>query len=127
MNSSELNKFLSGDLSGKELQILIEQEVTNYAELMKMKGASISLNFYEDQEVFINIKSITRLLQETLTENLSNIHLAYICDCITLGEKVHFETEKINDIIFNIADPEVHGGYKSKADLEQTLAYLISG
>ncbi len=94
---------------------------------MKKKGASISLSFYEDQEVFINIKSITRLLQETLTENLSNIHLAYICDCITLEEKVHFENEKINDIIFNIADPEVHGGYKLKIDLEQTLAYLISG
>lgn len=127
MNSSDLNKFLLGNLSSKEIEILIEEEVENYSLLMKKKGSSIALNIYEDQEIFIDTKQIKRLLEETLSGNLSNIYFAYICDCLTLGERTRFKNKKIVDIIFDSADPEINGGYKSNEDLKQMLAHLNEG
>ena len=65
----------------------------------------------------LNDEAIKKLLLEALSGNLSKIHLAYICDCLTLGEKVHFENENLKDLIFEIADPEINGGYKTNSEL----------
>jgi hypothetical protein len=60
-------------------------------------------------------------LDFVIAGRLTNIHLAYICDCLTLADNLTTD-EKINDLIFEIADPEINGGYVDK----ETLMNMVS-
>jgi hypothetical protein len=126
MKSSELNGLLNGSFSGEDLHRLIKDEVSNYSLLMKKKGSTIPLRFYEDEEIFLKNSNFTKLLLGTLSGGLSNIHLAYICDCLSLGEEVHFENEKLKDLVFGIADPEINGGYKKDSEIKEFIADLTN-
>jgi len=124
MKSSDINQLLSGNFSVRDLQLTINDEVSTYAILMEKKGSSVPLIFYEDEEIFLNDTNIKILLQETLSGDLSNVHLAYIFDCFTSGEKVRFETEQVKEIIYEIADPEINGGYKSNKQLQDLISNI---
>ncbi len=124
MNSSDLNRFFNNELSGKALALKIKVEVLEYAVLLKKKGSCINLRFTEDQDLLLTAISFKKLLFEILSGSLSNIHLAYICDCITLGERIDIPNERLNDLIFGIADPEINGGYKSDAEINAFILYL---
>jgi hypothetical protein len=104
--------------------VAIQAEVASYSELMKKMGASIPLIFDEDEEITLKSSSITILLQEALSGSLSNVHLAYICDCLTLGQKIDYADEKLQDTIFTIADPEINGGYKTHLELKTLIEGL---
>lgn len=121
MKSSDLNKLFKGLFTGHELKETIHGEVSSYCELMKKRGASIPLKFLEDEEIIIDCSAIERLLQEALSKRLSNADLAYICDCLTLGNKVDYTNEKTKDMIFEIADPEINGGFKTDDELRQLI------
>ncbi|HEV7349852.1 hypothetical protein [Telluribacter sp.] len=126
MKSSELNKFLYTGLGGDDFKALIENEAASYGQLMEKVGLRISLIFDEDEELLLNDTSIKKLLQETLSGSLSNVDLAYICDCLTLGERVDYESEEAKNIIFEIADPEINGGYKSDEELKSMINALTT-
>jgi hypothetical protein len=79
--------------------------------------------FEEDEEVIIDNSAIRKLLQETIDGSLSSIALAYICDCLTLGEKVDFKNEEAQDIVYQIADPEINGGFKTEVELKQLMHF----
>lgn len=100
---------------------MLRQEVESYSELLIKKGSSISMIFDEDEEVIIDNPAIQKLLKETIDGRLSNVALAYICDCLTLGEKVDFKDEEAQDIVYRIADPEINGGFKSDMELKQLI------
>ena len=121
MKSSDLNQLLKGTSSGGYLQSIINEEVLSYESLLKKKGSSIPLIFHEDEDIMLDAMSVNKLLQEVITGKLSNVHLAYICDCLTLGERVDFANEKLKDLIFELADPEINGGYKSNPELKEML------
>jgi hypothetical protein len=122
MNSSDLNKLLVGISTGEDLQIIIQKEASFYYQLMmEKKGSSIPLKFNEDEEINLDGLAINTLLHETLSGRLSNVQLAYICDCLTLGEKVFFLDEKVEDMVRSIADPEINGGFKSDTDLKTII------
>ena len=121
MKSSQLNALIAGHLTGKSLSGLLVDEVSSYANLSEKRGATIPLRFVEDEDVVINQVGIKRLLQETLIGHLTNIDLAYICDCLTLGDRVEFNTEGLKTLVFEIADPEINGGYKSNAELQSLI------
>lgn len=124
MKASDLNNFLQGISTVETLKQIIEEEVSTYKELMNNKGSAIAISFDEDEETVLDSPAIKKLLQETLSENLSNIYLAYICDCLTLGENVDFKDVLTHNIVFEIADPEINGGYKTKAELNQLIERL---
>lgn len=124
MNTSDLNDTLNGQVSGQALAEKISSDVTQYALLLKKKGSTIPLNFIEDKEIFLSRSSIGKLFGEVLSGNLSNVDLAYICDCLTLGESVFFETENLKDIIFDLADPEINGGFKKTEEIADLLNRL---
>ena len=71
----------------------------------------------EDEEITLDNSAIKKLILETLSGRLSNVDLAYVCDCLPLGEKVDYMDEKAKDIIFEISDPEINGGFKSDLEL----------
>jgi hypothetical protein len=121
MKSSELNKFLNKSFTGTEFKALIESEAAYYGKLMEKKGSSIPLIFNEDEELLLNEASIKRLLQETLLGGLSNVDLAYVCDCLTLGERIDYDSQGAKDVVFEIADPEINGGYKSREELQRMI------
>ncbi len=52
------------------------------------------------------------------------MNLAYICDCLTVRELVNFENDKVEDLVFAIADPEINGGYQTRRDLESIINFL---
>jgi hypothetical protein len=82
------------------------------------------LRFTEDQDIVLRKSSIKKLLDETYQGNLSNIDLAYICDCLTLGERVEFENEVLKEMIFELADPEINGSFKTSEEIEILLDVL---
>ena len=121
MNASDLNDTLNGITSGKTLAEIISKEVEIYKLLFQKKGSSISLYFNEDKVITLSSSSIKKLLNETYNGNLSNVHLAYICDCLTLGEKVVYESEFLENLIFSLADPEINGGFKKPEEISNLL------
>ena len=121
MNASDLNDTLNGITSGKTLAEIISKEVEIYKLLFQKKGSSISLYFNEDKVITLSSSSIKKLLNETYNGNLSNVHLAYICDCLTLGEKVVYESEFLENLIFSLADPEINGGFKKPEEISSLL------
>jgi hypothetical protein len=124
MNTSDLDNALNGYSSGQVLAEKISNEVEEYKLLLNKTGSSIPLRFNEDKEIFLSNSSIKKLLKETYEGNLSNVHLAYICDCLTLGERVLFESEVLKEMIFDLADPEINGGFKTPEEIADLLNKL---
>jgi hypothetical protein len=124
MKSSDLNSFFLGNIDVMDIKNSIQQDVENYSRLMKREGSTIPLNFIDNESVHMNQANLKKLLQETINGKLSNIHLAYICDCLSIAEDFDFENEKILNVINEIADPEINGGYKSIDELNELLKKL---
>ena len=99
MKSSDINSFFLGNIEVIDIKNSIQQDVENYSLLMKNEGSTIPLNFSDDESIHINQANLKKLLLETINGNLNNIHLAYICDCLTLVEDIHFQNEKISNLI----------------------------
>lgn len=125
MTSNDIISFLSSETNTADFKKVIDTDVENYIILLKKTGSSIQLNFHDDGEINLDTKKLIRLLNETRTGNLSSAHLAYVCDCLTLADCINYENEKIQDIVFSIADPEINGGYKSTDEIEQILISLV--
>jgi hypothetical protein len=122
MNTSDLESALNSDSFEQTLADKIHNEVEKYKLLLKKTGSSIPLRFNEDKGIILKYSSIKKLLRATQEGKLSNVHLAYICDCLTLGERVVFESEEVKEIIFDLADPEINGGFKTPEE----IAYLLN-
>jgi len=52
---------------------------------------------------------------------LTSVELAYICNCLSLGEKVDYADGKSQDILSGIVDPQINGGFKTIRELEQFI------
>ncbi|AWI26822.1 hypothetical protein [Flavobacterium pallidum] len=118
MNASTLNKVLKDESKIQLLKTEINAEVSAYEKLMQKTGSSINLYFNEDESTFLNTQGLSNLINQTLNGSLNNVELAYICDCLTLAENSEFENDLAKEIVFEIADPEIIGGYKSIEELK---------
>lgn len=121
MTSSELNKFLDGNLTVDEFNASIADEAENYRRLMTKKGSTVQLQLIEDEEITLDKLKLKKMFDFVIAGQLSNIQLAYICDCLTLAERLRTD-EETKDMIFEIADPEINRGYLDK----EALRHLIS-
>ncbi len=124
MKLSDLNRLIENLLTGDQFKQLIKKEVSTYCELMPMRGSTIPLIVDEDQEIILDDKAIKKLLEDVIKGKLSNVDLAYICDCISVSENVTLSDEKVENIVFGIADPEINGGFKSDWELQQLIEDL---
>ncbi len=113
MTSRELNRLLDDKFTVDDFKVSIADEVENYGRLMNKKGSTIDLRFNEGEEITLDKLKFKKLLDFVIAGQLSNIHLAYICDCLTLADKLTTD-EKIHELIFELADPEINGGYADK-------------
>ena len=110
MKASELNNYFDNVLSLEVFFEKLRPEVSEYISKMPKRGSSIPIYFEEDQEVnFANIK-LRKLLIEISLENYNLNTLAYICDCLTVGEKIHYTDPISTEIIFDLADNEMCAG-----------------
>ena len=124
MTSSALNLLITGRISGNDFSALLADEITTYGTLIKKMGAGIPLIFNEDEAIAIDHVWLKGLLKEVLTGSLNTMELAYICDCLTLGERVTYSDGKLKDIIFGIADPEINGGFSTISKIEVLINQL---
>jgi hypothetical protein len=124
MTSSALNLLITGRISGNDFSALLADEITTYGTLIKKMGAGIPLVFNEDEAIAIDHVWLKGLLKEVLTGSLNTMELAYICDCLTLGERVTYSDGKLKDIIFEIADPEINGGFSTISEIEVLINQL---
>jgi len=83
MKSSDLNNLFNNLSTGDDFKQAIQGEATSYTELMKKRGARIPLILDEDEEITLDNSAIKKLILETLSGRLSNVDLAYVCDCLT--------------------------------------------
>jgi hypothetical protein len=123
MRSRELNKFLDDKFTADEFKASIADEVENYGRLMNKKGSTVDLRLNEDEEITLDKLRFKKLLDFVIAGRLSNIHLAYICDCLTLADKLTTD-EKTRDLIFEIADPEINGGYLDNERLTDMVSRI---
>lgn len=111
MKSSIINLYIENWLFGIELHKTVEKEVAEYCESMVKIGSTSNLYFSEDETIYFDRLAIVKLLGEVINGNLSPQALAYICDCFTLGDRIEYQNGLIKDAIFQIADPEINGGF----------------
>ncbi|WP_396188168.1 hypothetical protein [Flavobacterium sp.] len=122
MISKELNDYLNERTTIDVFKNGIREEVADYESLLKKKGATINLYYDNVENVYLENSSVKKLLEETISGKLTNIELAYICDCLTLAENIEFQNEQVQDFIFGVADPEINGGFKTEKELKSLLA-----
>jgi hypothetical protein len=108
MKASDLAKYLDNQTPGNLFFNSIRTEVLNYNELMKKTGSSIALTFDEDQKTTLGIGHFKKLLQDIQLTQSNPSYLSYICDCLTLGENVEYDDDKIEDLIWTLSDPEIN-------------------
>jgi hypothetical protein len=121
MTSRDLNKLLDDKFTVENFKATIADEVENYGRLMNKKGSTIDLRLYEDEEITLDKPKFKKLLDFVIAGRLSNNHLSYICDCLTLADKLTTD-EETKDLILEISDPEINGGYMDK----ETLTDMVS-
>lgn len=121
MKSSDLNAMLYDTISTAIFVENICYEIEQYIKQLRKEGSAVPMYFNEDVEIILSKSLLTKMLNETLSGGLSKLHLAYISDCLTLGERVSFENEFIREIIFEIADQEIHGQFPVKGEI---ISYL---
>jgi hypothetical protein len=121
MTSKQLNRLLDDNFALDDFKASIADEVENYGRLMNKKGSSIDLRLFEDEEITLDRLRFKKLLDFVIAGRLSNIHLAYICDCLSLADKLTTDKET-QELILEIADPEINGGYVDK----ETLTDIVS-
>lgn len=121
MTSKQLNKLLDDISTVNDFKASIADEVENYGRLLNKKGSTIDLRLLEDEEITLDKLRFKKLLDFVIAGQLSNIHLAYICDCLSLADKLTTDKET-KQLIFEIADPEINGGYVDK----ETLTDIVS-
>jgi len=124
VTANDLNRFLENRLDVNEFKSLIEHQVITYSKKMKKPGSSIELNLLENEPIVIDNPRMKRLFLSVINGHLSNIHLAYICDCLSLTEDLEFENDTVKEIFYQCTDPEINGGYKSLGDLKAIFAQL---
>jgi hypothetical protein len=124
VTAKDLNRFLEEKLDVDEFKSLIESQVEIYSEKMEKRGSCIELHLIENEAIVIDNTKMKRLIGLVINGHLSNIHLAYICDCLSLTEDIEFENDAVKGLFFQCVDPEINGGYKSLRDLKAILAQL---
>lgn len=123
MTSKNLNDLLIEKISPESFLKSIKKEVENYQQLIGKTGATIHLDFTENQEIKIDKLKLSRLLHLVLEDQLTNVHLAYVCDCLTLSEYIDM-TDKARAIVFKLADPEINRDFTSKDGILELLSDL---
>ena len=121
MKSRDLNRLLDDKFTVDDFKATIADEVENYGQMMNKKSSTIDLRLHEDEEITLDKFRFKKLLDFIIAGRLSNIHLAYICDCLTLADKLTTDDETKN-LIFEVSDPEINGGYMDK----ETLTDMVS-
>lgn len=125
MTARQLNQFLKGEIEILIFKNSIQQEVSNYEKLSYKTGSTRNIHLEENEIITISKKGLNHLLKETINHRLSNIELAYICDALTLTENIDYENENLQEIIYELADPEINGGYKTKDELIELSKKII--
>lgn len=123
MRASDLSNYLKNKTTIDSFLVSIEEEVRIYIKKLDKVGSAIILRFDEDEKVTIKISDLKKLLQDVQKTNFKPAHLSYISDCLTMAKNVEYETEKIEDLIWKFADPEING-YKTQAELLKILTAL---
>lgn len=121
MKSSDFNMFLVGEMKAVDFGNSLSVEVEKYVSSLNRCGSLINLNYHEDAEIFLDTVKLFKLLSEVDSGMFSSAHLSYLCDCLTLSERVNFENEHIKDIVFMIADPEINGGLKTIDEIKEII------
>ena len=117
MKTSTLKSYFENRIAFSDLIDSIHAEVMMYSDRMKHPGSTIPLNFVEDEQMHVTRNDFRRLLNDFAVSETSTVALSYICDCLTLAERISHSDNALSEMIFDIADPEINGGYKSGLEL----------
>ncbi len=111
MKASLLYKFLSGEINIQQFKIKIDEEIATFRVKLKLhkKGGSVSISIEDDLEFTFKSEYLLKLCDHYLKEELDNVELEYIADCITLREPDDYENEELIDLLEEIAGTWVNG------------------
>jgi hypothetical protein len=124
MKTSILKAYFNREISLADFIKSIEAEVATYKTQMAKTGYTIPLIFHEDDELILSRSSFKVLLEDFVINNTTRVALSYICDCLTLAQKVDFVDEDLKETVFDLADPEINGGYKTQSEIKSIVQNL---
>lgn len=123
MKASDLLDYLNNQTTISSLLKSLEGEVITYIKQIDKIGSVVAIVFDEDQRMAIKISDVKKLLQDMHQIQFEPEYLSYICDCLTLAKNVEYENDKIEDLIWEFADPEING-YKTQTEIQTVLNAL---
>lgn len=109
MNLRHLVEFLRDSTPVKDFLGEINSEVDDYRTGLSKRGASLPIYVIEDNFTYVvGRDDVKRLCGLYLEGVLSEWHLQYICNAIELSSSLSAEDERVEDVIFRLASPEVN-------------------
>lgn len=64
----------------------------------------------EDCNLYFAKDDLLKLCKFYLNDELTDVYINYIADCLTLSESVVFETHELMEFLEEMTDPEINGG-----------------
>ncbi len=107
MKASDLNSYFNNSLSLERFFESLVPEISEYTIKLSKLGSSANLYFEEDQDIYLNKGNLNKILSEVPLEKYHLNALAYIFDCLTLEEKVHYTDAISTEMVFDLADDEI--------------------
>ncbi|HMU32693.1 MAG TPA: hypothetical protein PKC89_02395 [Pyrinomonadaceae bacterium] len=107
MDVRDLKTFLEGQLKPEDLVAQITSEVDEFRMASIKRGSSISVHVANENFRYSFGKEDVKLLCGALTEGrLNEWHIVFLCNVVEMSRSFVFESDEIEDLIFQLSNPE---------------------
>ena len=110
MKATLLFKFLCEEIDIKQFKHKVDEEIVAFrVNLTHKKGSSLPISIEDDLVFTFKKEHLLKLCDHYLKDELDNVELEYVVDCITLREPDDYENEQLIYILDSMTDPKVNG------------------
>jgi len=109
MKASDIYNLLEHKYSINDFRISYKSEFDEYSKLLKKIGSTISIKIKEDFEFVFGQQHLITIAEFYLSNELSEIEINYLVDCILLSENIQIVDEKLHEMLETFTDSEING------------------
>ena len=109
MKALDIYNLLEHTYSINDFRISYKSEFDEYSKLLKKIGSTISIKIKEDFEFVFGQQHLITISEFYLCNELSEIEINYLVDCILLSENIQIVDEKLHEMLETFTDSEING------------------
>ncbi len=107
MKTSDLIKFLHGNLDAKALQFRISKEVDEWVVLLAKRGSSAPISLLGPAEsTTVTSTAIANLLDALLTSELTPAAFSYVVDAMLMSGSFSWPDNQVRDLVEGLVNVE---------------------